>query len=73
MFPDLLVLLALVGVEGCRGGELQVGLQVAQRGRKILQVVGEQAAIAQFVSADGSTAINSSVMSRACGNDSIRT
>ena len=30
-------------------GELQVGLQIAQRRREILQVIGEQAAIAQLV------------------------
>ena len=49
MLPDLLVLVALVFVELCALAQLQIALQIAQRRREVVQVIGEQAAIAQLV------------------------
>ena len=50
VLPDLLVLLALVLVQRLGRRQLQVGLQIAQRGRKVLEVIREKAAIAQLMS-----------------------
>ena len=60
-------------VESCLARQAQVALQVAQRGREVVQVIREKPRSRSSLSADGSTASSSSVMSRACGNENIRT
>src|SRR5258708_545375 len=49
VLPDLCVVLAVVFVERGGSGQLEIGLQIPQRARKILEIVGEQSAISQLV------------------------
>ena len=48
VLPDLLVFFAGFLVHVAHAGELQVGLQVAERGGDVVQVVGEEPAVAQL-------------------------
>src|SRR5438046_948147 len=50
VLPDLRVFLPLLVVERAGGGrELEIFLQIAERGREVLEVIREQAAVAQLV------------------------
>ena len=48
VLPELLVLLTLLLVDLAHAGDLEVGLQVAQRGGEVVQMKGQQAAIAKL-------------------------